>query len=105
MRQSVTSYTLACLIDNEDHVNLRNGLIQLCVGLIPLDGPSATIHTDPAPGFQKLVQDDFLAQHRIVIELGRVKNVNKNPIAEKSVQELEDEILKLDRELSTVTSS
>ena len=104
LRESVTSYTLACLIDNEDHVNLRNGLIQICVGLIPLDGPSATIRTDPAPGFQKLVQDDFLAQHRIVIELGRVKNVNKNPIAEKSVQELEDEILKLDRDLPTVTS-
>jgi len=105
LRESVTSYTLACLIDSEDHINLRNGLIQLCVGLIPLDGPSATIRTDPAPGFQKLVQDNFLLQHRIAIELGRAKNINKNPVAEKSVQELEDEILKLDRDLSTVTSS
>ena len=80
-------------------------MIQLCVGLIPLDGPSATIRTDPAPGFQKLVQDTILAQHRIVIELGRAKNINKNPVAEKSIQELKDEILKLDRDRSTVTNS
>ena len=105
LRESVTSYTLACIIDSEDHINLRNGLIQLCVGLIPLDGPSATICTDPAPGFQKLVQDTILAQHRIVIELGRAKNINKNPVTEKSIQELEDEILKLDRDRSTVTNS
>eukprot|EP00111_Clytia_hemisphaerica_P017216 TCONS_00050950-protein len=76
LRESVTSYTLACIIDSEEHINLRNGLIQLCVGLIPLDGPSATIRTDPAPGFQKLVQDTVLAQHRIIIELGRAKNIN-----------------------------
>ena len=105
LRESVTSFTLACIIDSEDHLELRNGLIRLCVGLIPLDGPSAIIRTDPAPGFQKLVQDSILAQHRIVIELGRVKNVNKNPIAERSVQELEDEILKLDRDRSTITNA
>ena len=80
-------------------------MIQLCVRLIPLDGPSATIRTDPVPGFQKLVQDTILAQHRIVIELGRAKNINKNPVTEKSIQELEDEILKLDRDRSTITNS
>ena len=105
LRESVTSLTLACIIDSEDHLELRNGLIRLCVGLIPLDGPSAIIRTDPAPGFQKLVQDSILAQHRIVIELGRVKNINKNPIAERSVQEVEDEILKLDRDRSTITNA
>ena len=105
LRESVTSYTLACIIDSKDHITLCNGLIQLCVGLIPLDGPSATICTNPAPGFQKLVQDTILAQHRIVIELGRAKNINKNPVVERSIQELEDEILKLDRDRSTVTNS
>ena len=105
LRESVTSFTLACIIDSEDHLELRNGLIRLCVGLIPLDGPSASIRTDPAPGFRKLVQDHILSQHRIVIEPGRVKNINKNPIAERSVQELEDEILKLDRDRSTVTNA
>ena len=56
-------------------------------------------------GFQKLVRDTLLAHHRIVIELSRAKNINKNPVAEKSIQELEDEILKLDKDRSTVTNS
>ena len=36
----------------------------------------------------------MLARQRITIELGRPKNVNKNPVAEKAIQELEDEILR-----------
>jgi len=36
---------------------------------------------------------NFLRQHRIIIELGQAKNPNKNPIAERAVQELETELL------------
>ena len=32
----------------------------------------------------------------IVLDLGRVKNPNKNPVAERAVQEVEAEILKQD---------
>jgi hypothetical protein len=37
-----------------------------------------------------------LRTYGIAIELGRIKNPNKNPVAEKAVQELEDELLRLD---------
>ena len=40
--------------------------------------------------------DPILSQHRISLELGRAKNVNKNLVAEKAVQELEHQILRLD---------
>ena len=100
VRETVTSYTSACIIDGEDHNELRNGLIQLCIGLRPLDGPPAIIRTDPAPGFNKLVDDPLLTQHRLSIEIGRVKNCNKNPVAEKAIQELENELLKLDHDNS-----
>ena len=43
VRETVTSLTTGCLLENERHDVLRDGLIQLIVGLQPLDGPPATI--------------------------------------------------------------
>jgi hypothetical protein len=62
--------------------------------LHPLDGPIAVIRTDPAPGFVGLRADAVLKQHRITLDIGRIKNVNKNPVAEKAVLELEEELLR-----------
>lgn len=96
LRECVTSYTATLLLKDERHTSLRDGLIQLCIQLRPLDGPSAIIRTDPAPGFKALVDDKLLQQHKITLELGRSKNPNKNPVGEKAVQELENELLRQD---------
>ena len=94
LRECVTSYTASCLIDDERRDTLRDSLVKLCIGLRPLDGPPACfIRTDPAPGFAALVKDALLSTYRLTIELGRVKNVNKNLVAEKAVCELEHELL------------
>jgi len=79
LRENVTSYTGACLVDSERKESLRDGLICLCVAMCPLDGPPAVIRTDPAPGFTSLVEDELLQQHRINIEIGRVKLLTKTP--------------------------
>ena len=92
----MTSFTTSTLIEDECHDSLRDGLIRLCIETRPLDGPNSVIRVDPAPGFKALVNDKQLSKLRIVIEIGRVKNVNKNPVAEKAVQELELELLKID---------
>ena len=94
VRETVTSYTVTAIIENERHDTLRDMLIRLSVELRPLDGPMAVIRTDPAPGFVALVNDEILRQNRLTIEIGRVKNANKNPVAERAIQELELEILK-----------
>lgn len=96
IREYVTSYTLALHIDNERHETLRDALLRLCVELRPLDGPFTIVRTDPAPGFSALVNDEMLSRNRIQIEIGRAKNVNKNPVAEKAIQEVQDEILRQD---------
>ena len=93
LRECVTSYTVTCFVNDERRDTLRDSLIQLCIGLRPLDGPPAVIRTDPAPGFAALVNDTLLNKYRLTIELGRVKNINKNPVAEKAIRELEGEIL------------
>lgn len=94
VRESVTSFTTACIIETEKHTSLRDGLIQLLVGIYPLDGPPAVIRVDPAPGFCTLRDDEILRRYNIIIDIGRTKNVNKNPVAEKAIAELEDEILR-----------
>lgn len=96
IRECVTSYTMTSLIENERMETLRDSIIRLCIELCPLDGPDAVVRVDPAPGLQALVNDPLLKKHRITVEIGRIKNKNKNPVAEKANQELEVELLKQD---------
>ena len=61
------------------------------VQLHPLDGPPAIVGVDPATGFIALRDDDTLG---ISIEIGRFKNVNKNPVSEKAIAEVEEELVR-----------
>ena len=83
-----------CLVDDERCHTIRSALIRLCIQLVPLDGPLAVVRTDPAPGYTVLVDDKPLRYRRIAIDVGRVKN--KNPVAEKAIHELQDELLSKD---------
>ena len=103
VRETVTSYTVTCFIANKRHEKLRDTLLLLCVGLRPLDGPPAIVRTDPASGFKTLMGDELLGQQRMYVELGSAKNLNKNPIAERAVQEVEEELLRLNRTGGPVT--
>ena len=94
LRETTTSFTSACLVPDERHGTLRDALVCLSLELRPLDGPPAVIRVDPAPGFIALRDDDTLKELRLCLEIGRVKNVNKNPVAEKAVGELEIELLR-----------
>ena len=96
LRECTTSFTSTCFITDERQSTLRDALIRLCVSLRPLNGPPAVIRTDCAPGFASLCDDPQLLQLGISIELGHSKNPNKNPVAEKAVRELEDELLRFE---------
>ncbi|KAL7398227.1 hypothetical protein ABVT39_006424 [Epinephelus coioides] len=101
--ECVTSFTLACLINDERKETLGEALTRLCVGLCPLDGPFTVIRTDPAPGFAALAGDVGLTAHRLVVEVDNAKNVNKNPVAERAIQEIQGEILRLEPNCRAVT--
>jgi len=96
LREYVTSYTWSCIIKNEQHNTLREAILQLCLPIRPMDGPDTIIRVDAAPGFQSLEGDPTLKQNQISLEIGRKKNPNKNPVAERAVSELEIELLKQD---------
>jgi len=62
-------------------------------GLHPLDGPHAVICVNPTPGFVSLRKTNASRHLGISVEVGRIKNINKNPVAEKAVLGLEEELL------------
>ena len=98
LRETVSSYTLTTLIQSERHEDLRNALIVLCSQLRSLHDGGATVRVDPAPGFCALASDPILLSHGITLEIGRVKNPNKNPVAERAIEELGLELLNLSPE-------
>ena len=95
IRECVTSYTVGCIIENEKATSLRDILLHLCSDLRPLYGSLAVIRTDPAPGFLALRNDKLLQRSNLKFEIGRIKNPNKNPVADKAIRELEDELIRL----------
>lgn len=94
VRETATSFTTTCIIPDEKCATLRDSLAKLMVELHPIDGPCAVVRVDPAPGFTALKDDSILKRLNIAIEVGRIKNINKNPVAEKAIAELENEILR-----------
>ena len=63
--------------------------------MLPQTG--TTIRVDPALGFQSLLNEDklgksnLLKQFNITLDIGRVKNVNHNPVAECAIKEFKKE--------------
>ena len=82
------------LIPDEKRDIVHNTLLHLCMELHPPDGPNAMIKVDPAPGLRAIRGEKTLDRFRISIEEGCVKNPNKNPVAEKAISEIENELLK-----------
>ena len=100
VRDVHSSFTSATIIPDETAVSLRSALL---TNTSLLRTPSSIIRVDNAPGFQNLKSDQILSSNGITLEFGRVKNPNRNPVAEKANQELEDELLRLDPTGAAVT--
>ena len=93
VRETVTSWTDALLLADEGAATVYAGLVIMCVGLRPADGAFAVIRTDAASGFRSLIGDRQLSECHLSIEIGRSKKVNKSPVAEHAIQELQEELM------------
>lgn len=102
VRDSLTSFTTATFVENESAAEYRDGLI-ICT--LPLKAQLASVRVDCAPGLKPLQNDTSLHSYGIFVDFGRVKNPNKNPVAEKANQELELEILKVDSSGKAITAA
>jgi len=92
LRDVFSSFTAAKLIADEKSTTLRDVIMETTADLKSPHG--AVIRVDGAPAFISLANDPFLRQNGITLEIGRLKNINKNPIGEKAIQELEMELRK-----------
>jgi len=99
LREYVSSYTTTTLVEAETAECLRDNLLRLILDLVPLEGPPSTVRVDSGPGFRALKEDKLLRSHNIQLDLGRTNNPNKNPVAERAIQELEEVIRKHDKSL------
>ena len=104
LRETVSSYTVSTLINNEQANTLREGLLYLAADLRPLGDHTMHVRVDPAPGFVSLQNDSKLQALNIQLEVGEPKNPNKNPVAEKAVQELSSELRRLCPNGGAITS-
>ena len=115
-RENLSQFTISKILPDETADSVREAIISIVLELIPENG--TTVRLDPAPGnqalaseseviddslFQILKTDPVLAKYGIKIEIGRVHNVNKNPIAENAVKEFHKERLRLNPEGGPVT--
>ena len=92
VRDCFSSFTKAVIIPDEKSSTIRDALVEITADLKSPCG--ACIRVDGATSMQKLQNDPLLQHHKLEIQVGRLKNVNKNPIAEKAILELEIELKK-----------
>ena len=93
LRDNLTSFTQTKFVPSESKDDLRSGLISLTLPFKPK--MKAVIRVDPHSSFESLSKDKTLEEFDIELEIGDEKNINHNGVAEKAIQELEEEILKI----------
>ena len=102
VRDALTSFTSASFAKDETALELRAALIVTC---LPMQFNSSVIKVDCAPALRSLQNCPHLKSLGIEISLGDEKNPNKNAVADKAIQELELEILKLGATPSAISAS
>ena len=109
LRECSSSYTLADLVKSETVVDISQGLLRLCNLMRPSPLCPIVVRVDPAPAnrsiFSAVSAENSLKAQNITLEVGRVLNKNKNPVAEKAIKELIREILLLSPDGNPISST
>jgi hypothetical protein len=95
IKEYVSAYCDACFLPGEKATDLEDGITRLMAKFRAPSGPPVTIRTDQGSCFKSLNASKSLANQCITLELGEVKNINKNPSGEKAISELHSEIVRL----------
>ena len=97
IRETVSSYTLAELIQDETAKAVSESLVRQCNILCPSSATNIKIRVDPASAheslFKRSSKDSILAKNCITLEIGRHLNKNKNAVVDKCIKEIHRELL------------
>ena len=95
--EDASHYTMVELIADQKAETIRPAILSQVLPIVPMSG--ATIRSDNGPSLQTLKleaekEGSIWYKHKIKWELGATYNINKNPICENGIKELEKEILR-----------
>ena len=112
-REKLSQMTLTKIILDETAETMEAALVALISDYVPDTG--CTVQVDAATGFQALAdgKSKYLGKLNILIDIGRVNNKNKNPVAENAIKEVRKEWLRFkpsgdllnETELAIITST
>ena len=107
LREGVTQFTRATIIDDQKKDTLRQALLSLLLDLLPDTGTE--VRLDAATAFhsleiESLTSDTLLSKLGVRLVIGRTLNKNKNPIAENAVKEIQKEILRYKQSPGQISS-
>ena len=109
IRETVSSYTLAELVEDETAVSVSESLVRQCNILRPSSLTNILIRVDPAPAHKSLFlsvsKDSILVKNNISLEIGRPLNKNKNPVIDKCIREIHRELLIINPTSGPISSS
>ena len=103
LTDTFSTFVTGCIIPDETSSTLKNSMIASISSIRPNPQTNVTVRTDNASGFKSLCGDSDLQQLRVSIDLGRTLNKNKNPVVDKSINELITELLKVCPEGGKIT--
>ena len=94
-REKLSQFTTTTFLQDETKESMEEGIITSILSLIPEMG--ATIQVDPGPSLVALSKDDrsILSSYNISLDIGRIHNKQKNPVAENAIKEFRKEWLRL----------
>ena len=103
--EEVAKFTKATIVDSEKYLNIVTGLRNILCPLHSPCSPVATLQVDPALGMPLLYKQESLNDMNIIVDLGESKNKNKLATIDKIIQELENELLKITKPQSRISSN
>ena len=94
LRDTLSSHTVARIYPNENQDTMLEALIESVTVLRATPQTPTVVRVDNAPGLFALRNNPTLQQYNISLDYGRIKNPNKNPVADKAIVELHKEIVR-----------
>ena len=97
-REKLSQYTWLELLQDQTASALRKAIVRTILPWVHNNG--ATVRCDGATALQSLATEanqegSIFRQYKIILEVGRLNNPNKNPLAENAIKEAEKEILNM----------
>ena len=92
-REKLSQFSITKFLPDETKESIQEALVTMLVDFVPDSG--TLVQVDPGPGLVALQDDEILNRFNIKLDIGRIHNKQKNPVAENAIKEFRKEWLRL----------